>query len=73
MCSLNYTSDRLKRFGYVNPNLVNQLALNPQINENSQKFKTMSKSKQAAVQRELTEKRNVTSTHLENSKPLPIF
>jgi hypothetical protein len=57
MCSLNYTSDRLKRFGYVNPNLVNQLALNPQINENSQKFKTMSKSKQAVVQRELTKRK----------------
>jgi hypothetical protein len=36
MCSLNYTSDQRKRLEYVNPNLINQLTLNLQINENSE-------------------------------------
>ncbi len=31
MCSLIHTSDKSKRLGYVNPNLINQIELNPQI------------------------------------------
>jgi ribosomal protein L11 len=30
-----------KRLGYANPNLINQIQLNPQINENNQKYKNM--------------------------------
>jgi hypothetical protein len=30
-----------KTLEYVNPNLINQLQLNPQINENSEKYKNM--------------------------------
>jgi hypothetical protein len=41
MCSLIHTSDKSKILGYVNPNLVNQIVLNPQINENNLKYKNM--------------------------------
>jgi hypothetical protein len=41
MCSLIHTSDESKRLGYVNPNLINQMELNPQINENNLKYKIM--------------------------------
>jgi hypothetical protein len=41
MCSLNHTSDTKKGLGYANPDLINQLQLNPQINENSEKYKNM--------------------------------
>jgi hypothetical protein len=34
-CSLNHTTDEKERHGYVNPNPINQLQLNSQINENS--------------------------------------
>jgi hypothetical protein len=45
MCNSNHTSDTIKRLGYVNPNPINQLELNPQINDNSQKVKGMNKKK----------------------------
>jgi hypothetical protein len=65
MCSLNYTSDDQKRLGYVNPTLINQLTLNPQLNENSETYKAMSKKKRAASQKKLTkEKRDIASTLL---------
>jgi hypothetical protein len=38
MCSLNHTTDK-KRLGYANQNLINQIQLNPQINENNPKYK----------------------------------
>jgi hypothetical protein len=41
MCSLNNTSDERKKFGYANPNLINQIELSPQINENNPKYKNM--------------------------------
>jgi hypothetical protein len=41
MCSLNHMSDKIRRLGYVNPNLINQVELNPQINENNLKYKNM--------------------------------
>jgi hypothetical protein len=41
MCSLIHTSDKSKRLGYVYPNLINQIELNPQINENNLKYKNM--------------------------------
>jgi hypothetical protein len=34
-------SDERKRLGYANPNLRNQIELNPQINENNPKYKNM--------------------------------
>jgi diketogulonate reductase-like aldo/keto reductase len=49
MYSLIHTSDESKRLGYVNQNLINQIELNPQINENNTKYKNMrQKSKIAA-------------------------
>jgi hypothetical protein len=41
MCSLIHTSDKSKRLGYVNQNLINQIELNPQIYENNPKYKKM--------------------------------
>jgi hypothetical protein len=41
MCSLIHMSNKSKRRGYVNPNLINQIELNPQINENNPKYKNM--------------------------------
>jgi hypothetical protein len=41
MCNLNLTSDTKKRLGYVNPNLINHLPLNAQINANGEKYKNM--------------------------------
>jgi hypothetical protein len=48
------------------PNLViNQLQLNPQINENGVKVTTMNKRKRASKQRQFTnEKRTIGSTYL---------
>jgi hypothetical protein len=34
-------SDERKRLGYVNPNLINQIELNPQINKNNPKYMNM--------------------------------
>jgi hypothetical protein len=49
MYNLIHTSVRSKRLGYVNPNLINQIELNPEINENNPKYKNMRlKSKIAA-------------------------
>jgi hypothetical protein len=60
MCSLNHTSDTRKRLGYVNTNPINQLELNPQIHDNNQKVKGMTKKKRVKAQRQLTtEKRNL--------------
>jgi hypothetical protein len=65
MSSLNHTSDTEKRLGYVNPNYINKLQLNPQINENNGKYKTMNKKKLTNVKRQLTiEKRTISSTYL---------
>jgi hypothetical protein len=41
MCSLIHTSDESKRLEYVNQNLINQIELNPQINENNPNYKNM--------------------------------
>jgi hypothetical protein len=49
----------------VNPNLINQIQLNPQINENNPKYKNMKvKSKIAAKKRLTTKNRIVVSTYL---------
>jgi uncharacterized protein YukE len=53
----------------MNPTQINQLELNPDINEKSKTFKGMSKKKRATAikkaQQKLTkEKRDLTSTHI---------
>jgi hypothetical protein len=48
----------------LNPNLVNQLQLDPQINENSEKYKNMTvKSKLKAKRQLANEKRSLASTY----------
>jgi hypothetical protein len=42
-------SDNQKRLGFVNPTQINQLELNPDINEKSEMFKGMSNKKWAAT------------------------
>jgi hypothetical protein len=51
MCSLIHTSDESKRLRYVNPNLINQIELNPQINENNLKYKNMRPKSKIAVEK----------------------
>jgi hypothetical protein len=65
MCSLNHTTDQKKRLGYANPNLINQIQLNPQINENNPKYKNMKVKSKIAVKKKLTtENRTIVSTYL---------
>jgi hypothetical protein len=65
MCSLSHTSGIEKRLAYVNPNLINQLELNSQINENNKKYEAMNKTKQPSAQIHLTnEKITIASTYL---------
>jgi hypothetical protein len=65
MRSLNHTSDTKRRLGFVNLNFIIQLQLNPQINENSEKYKTMIKKKLSNAKRQLTNKKmSITSTYL---------
>jgi hypothetical protein len=49
MCSLMHISDDQKRLGFVNPTQINQLKLNPVINEKSETFKGMSNKKWVAT------------------------
>jgi hypothetical protein len=69
MCTLVYTCDKEKRLGFLNPTQINQLKLNPVINEKSETFNGMSKKKRALAikkaQQALTkEKRDIASTHV---------
>jgi hypothetical protein len=69
MCSLAHVCDDKKRLGFVNPTSINQLELNPVINEKCETFKGMSNKKRAATikkaQQKLTkEKRDLASTHI---------
>jgi hypothetical protein len=65
MCSLIHTSNKRKRLGYVNPNLINQIELNPQINENNLKYRNMrSKSKIAVKKNSHNDKRVVATTYI---------
>jgi hypothetical protein len=38
MCNLIHMSDESKRLEYVNPNIINQIELYPQINESNPKY-----------------------------------
>jgi hypothetical protein len=49
MCSLLHISDDQNRLGFVNPMQINQLELNPVINEKSEMFKGMSNKKRATT------------------------
>jgi ribosomal protein L18E len=69
MCNLVHVCDDKKRLGFMNPTQINQLELNPVINEKSETFKGMSNKKRATVikkaQQKLTkEKRDRESTHI---------
>jgi hypothetical protein len=69
MCSLLHISDDQNRLRYVNPMQVNQLELNPVINEKSEIFKGMSNKKRLATvkkakQKLTIEKRDLASTHI---------
>jgi hypothetical protein len=69
MCSLVHVCDNKKRLGFMNPTQINQLELNPVINEKSETFKGMSNKKRPAAikkaQQKLTkEKRDLASTHI---------
>jgi hypothetical protein len=59
MCILNYTSDDQNRLGYVNRTLINQLTLNPQLNENSETYKAMSKKKRATAQKKSQKRKGI--------------
>jgi hypothetical protein len=49
MCTLVHTCDKEKRLGVMNPTQINQLELNPVINEKSETFKAMSKKKRGTT------------------------
>jgi hypothetical protein len=51
MRSLNHTSHERKRVGYANQNLINQIELNPQINENNPKYKNMRPKSKIAMKK----------------------
>jgi hypothetical protein len=62
-----HMADDEKRLGFMNPIQINQLELNPVINEKSDMFKGMSKKKRAttikkAEQNLTKEKRDLAST-----------
>jgi hypothetical protein len=68
MCSLVHVCDDEKSLEFMNPTQINQLELNPVINEKSEMFKGMSNKKRVATikkaQQKLTkEKRDLASTH----------
>jgi hypothetical protein len=69
MCTLVHVCDKEKRLGFMNPIQINQLELNPVINEKSEMFNGISNKKRATTikkeQQKLTkEKRDLASTHI---------
>jgi hypothetical protein len=69
MCSLIHTSNKSKRLGYVNPNIINQIELNQQVNENNQKYKNMRPKSKIAANKKLTNcKRIDAATYLGRTK-----
>jgi hypothetical protein len=68
MCTLLHTCDKTKRLGFMNPTQINQLELDPVINEKSETFKGMSKKKRATAIKSITktdqrEKRSCINPH----------
>ena len=65
ICRLNYTSEEGKHCAYLNPNLINQLSLNPTFQENSEEFKGMTvKEKKKAKTRAIKNARPVVETYI---------
>jgi hypothetical protein len=64
MYSLIDTFDESKRLGYVNPNIINQIELNPQINENNLKYENMRLKGRIAAKKLTNEKRVVAATYI---------
>jgi hypothetical protein len=69
MCSLVHTCDDEKRLRFMNPTQINQLELNPVINEKSETFKGMSNKKRHAaikstIKTDQTKKKDLASTHI---------
>jgi hypothetical protein len=50
-------SDESKRLEYVNPNLINQIELNPQIIENNPKYKNMRPTSKIVTKKLTNDKR----------------
>jgi hypothetical protein len=69
MCSLVHVCDDQKRLEFMNPTQINQLELNPVINEKSETFKGMSNKKRPiAIKKSTTktdqrEKRSCINPH----------
>jgi hypothetical protein len=64
-----HACDDKKRLGFMNPTQINQLELNPAINEKSETLKGMSNKKRLAAiekvqQKLIKEKRDLASTHI---------
>jgi hypothetical protein len=69
MCSLIHTSNKSKRLGYVNPNIINQIELNQQVNENNQKYKNMRPKSKITANKKLTNGKRITAaTYLGQTK-----
>jgi hypothetical protein len=64
MCSLIHTSDESKRLEYVNQNLINQIELNPQINENNPNYKNMRLKSEIIAKKLTNDKRVVAATYI---------
>jgi hypothetical protein len=69
MCSLMHICDDKNKLGFMNSTQINQLELNPVINEKSEMFKGMSNKKRVAAikkaQKMTKEKRDLASTHID--------
>jgi hypothetical protein len=69
MCNLMHICDNKKRLEFVNPTQINQLELNPIINEKNEMFKGMRNKKRAATIKKSTtqtdqrEKRSYINPH----------
>jgi hypothetical protein len=69
MCSLVQVCDDKKRLRFMNPTQINQLELNPVINEKTEMLKGMSNRKRAtaikkAQQKQTKETRDLASNHI---------
>ncbi len=64
MCTLLHTCDNEKRLRFMNPTQINQLELNPIINEKSEMFKGMSNKKRpTTIKTDQREKRYCINPH----------
>jgi hypothetical protein len=63
MCSLVYVCDDEMRLRFMNPTQINQLELNPVINEKSETFKGMRNKKRATTKNDQREKRSYINPH----------